>query len=352
MRSAELTSRVEAFESLDALPAGAASLFENSSTFFSTRVWWETVLAHAIPRHAVPRLVLVRQDGVAQALFPMLMDPEGGGFRALTTPYTCLYEPLIALEATDHWAVFAAFARYCRSFPTTRLDALDGSFHADIALGGKQAGLAVARFDHFGNWYENVAGLDWDSWLERRPGALRETIRRRSRRADRLAGATFRMFGELADLDSGIAAFETVYARSWKEPEPYPSFNPAQIRAAAVLGIARLGTWWIGDTPAAVQFWIVEHGRAMVLKLAHDEAFKAHSPGTVLTAWMIRHMIEREHVTELDFGRGDDPYKQGWVADRRQRTGVMLINPRRLGGMIAVARHRMGRIKARLRLCG
>ena len=100
------------------------------------------------------------------------------------------------------------------------------------------------------------------------------------------------------------------------------------------------------------QFWIVEHGRATVLKLAHDEAFKAHSPGTVLTAWTIRHMIEQEHVTELDFGRGDDLYKQGWATNRRQRIGLMLINPRFAGGMMALARHTVGRLTARLRPTG
>lgn len=351
-RSAEPEWRVEAFESLDALPADAAPLFAASSTFFSTRVWWQTVLAHAIPRQANPSLLLVRQSGKARALFPMLNDPANGGFRALTTPYSCLYEPLVASVGGDRASIFSAFARHCRSYPTVRLDALDESLGKEIELGGRQAGLAVARFDHFGNWYEHIQGLDWAGWLERRPGSLRETIRRQTRRAERLDNSAFRLFDDPAELEPGIAAFETVYARSWKEPEPFPSFNPAQIRAAAMRGVARLGIWWIGGSPAAAQFWIVENGRAMVLKLAHDEAFKAHSPGTVLTAWMIRHMIEQEHVTELDFGRGDDPYKQGWVADRRQRVGVMLINPWRAAGMAALGRHALGRVMARLRSGG
>jgi CelD/BcsL family acetyltransferase involved in cellulose biosynthesis len=347
MRSAEPTTRVEVFERLDALPDDARSLFASATTFFSTHAWWETVLGHAIPPASSSRLLLVRVNGVASALLPMLIDPASG-FRALTTPYTCLYEPLIGPNV-DRVIVFAAFARFCRSFATARLDALDPEIEADLTLGARQAGLVVARFDHFGNWYENVAGLDWSAWLALRPGALRETIRRRTRRAERLNGAHFQMFDSQTDLELGIAAFEAVYARSWKEPEPYPSVNPAQIRAAASLGLARLGLWWIDGVPAAAQFWFVEQGRATVLKLAHDEAFKAHSPGTVLTAWMIRHMIEQEQVAELDFGRGDDPYKQGWVSDRRQRIGMLLINPRRAGGLVALARHGLGRIKARLR---
>ena len=347
MRSAEHGTRVEVFASLDILPADAMPLFDAAGTFFSTRAWWEIVLAHAIPPNAAPRLLLIRQDGQPAALFPMLL--AGSGFGSLTTPYTCVYEPLIAPGATDRGLIFTAFARYCRTFATTRLDALDPAIEAEIALDGRQAGLAVAHFDHFGNWHEDVAGLDWPAWLARRPGALRETIRRRTRRAERLAGARFGLFFEQNDLAAGITAFESVYARSWKDPEPYPAFNPAQIRAAASLGVARVGVWWIGDTPAAAQFWIVEHGRATVLKLAHDEAFKAHSPGTVLTAWMIRHMIEREHVAAVDFGRGDDDYKQGWVAERSQRTGLVLINPRHPRGLLALARHTLGRVRARLR---
>jgi len=348
MRSTEPATRVEIFESLGALPDDAIPLFATAGSFFSTQVWWETVLGHAMPPHAAPLLLVIRLDGVASGLFPMLLDP---GLRALTTPYTCLYDPLIA-ERANRAAVFTAFAEYCRGFATTRLDALDEALAGELAVGARRAGLAVARFDHFGNWHEDVSGLDWAGWLALRPGALRETIRRRTRRAERLAGARFQMFCNRNEMEAGIAAFEMVYARSWKEPEPFPDVNPVQIRAAASLGLARLGVWWIDGIAAAAQFWFVERGQATVLKLAHDEAYKAHSPGTVLTAWMIRHMIEQENVTALDFGRGDDPYKQGWVADRRQRIGLLLINLRKPAGMGALARHAVGRIRARLRRGG
>jgi hypothetical protein len=228
MRSAEPDTRIEPYQSLGELPADAEPLFDAATTFFSSRAWWEAVLAHAIPPGAQPRLLLVRSNGGAAALFPMLLDPAGGGFRTLTTPYTCLYEPLIASGRTDRTASFLAFARFCRSFPMTRLDALNQVTESDMSRGGKQAHLAVARFHHFGAWHENVANLDWDTYLARRPGALRETIRRRVRRAERLASADFRLFRGTDNLAAGIIAFETVYARSWKEPEPYPNFNPAQ----------------------------------------------------------------------------------------------------------------------------
>ena len=335
-----------AFETLDSLPLAARHLLDTAPGFFSTRAWWDTVLVHAMPPAARPCFLAVRDAGAIRAVFPMLRD--GGDFRSLTTAYTCLYDPPID-PAANRAAVFAAFAKACRGHATTRLDALDRDLEPEIAAGARAAGLVPARFDHFGNWHEDIAGLDWAGYLARRPGALRETIRRRTRRAERLDGARFQMFRDPADMEAGIAAFETVYARSWKEPEPFPAINPAQIRAAARLGRARLAVWFLGDTPAAAQFWVVEPHQATVLKLAHDEAFKAHSPGTVRTAWTIRYLLEREHPPMLDFGRGDDPYKADWVSARRQRTGLLLINPRKPAGLLALTRHAMGRLRARFR---
>jgi hypothetical protein len=178
------------------------------------------------------------------------------------------------------------------------------------------------RFDHFGNWHEDVAGLDWAGYLARRPGALRETIRRRLRRAEKLPAARFSLLSQPADMDEAAEVFEAVYARSWKEPEPFPRFNVALMRVMAAAGLLRFGAWWVGATPVAVQVWVQEHGHATVLKLAHDEAFKAHSPGTVLTALMLRHLLDQEHVTEIDFGRGDDDYKQGCAAAAADRAAA------------------------------
>ncbi len=139
---------------------------------------------------------------------------------------------------------------------------------------------------------------------------------------------------------------KSVYRRSWKDAEPHPDFNVALMRAMAERGWLRLGVWSIGTEPVAVQFWVIHARQAIVLKLAHDETFKAHSPGTVLTALMIRHLLDNEHIAQIDLGRGDDAYKQGWAVERRQRIGVLLINPWQPAGLIALMRHASGRIAA------
>jgi CelD/BcsL family acetyltransferase involved in cellulose biosynthesis len=90
----------------------------------------------------------------------------------------------------------------------------------------------------------------------------------------------------------------------------------------------------------ATQYWVLGGRRAYLLKLCHLERSRAASPGTALTALMVRHLIEVDGSRELDFGRGDDDYKQLWVKERRQRHGVLLASPWHPLGMVAIVRHR------------
>jgi CelD/BcsL family acetyltransferase involved in cellulose biosynthesis len=331
----------------DRLPADATALFSQpNDDFYATSDWYRLVLAHALPEGASARFVVIRLDGHAAALLPLLRLADGT-LQSLTTPYTCLYRPLLApnLDATSLRQIGRALATYT----PLRLEALDAETPAlaPLCAGLRDRLKLPLRFDHFGNWHENVAGMGWAAYLATRDGALRETIRRRTARIARTPGLRLELTrGD--NLDCATQAFETVYASSWKQPEPYPHFNPGLIRLAAAQGVLRLGILWHHSQPIAVQLWIVTGRCASVLKLAHVEAHKALSPGTVLTAHIIRSLLDHETIDELDFGRGDDPYKIGWAASRRQRIGLMAIDPLRPAGLAILTRHLAGRLLRRL----
>ncbi|WP_428491338.1 GNAT family N-acetyltransferase [Rhodopila sp.] len=336
---------------LEHLPPEALALLDDAPGIFASRSWWQVVLAHAMPAGATPAFVQIRSAGRVVALLPLLRTANR--LTSLTTPYSCDYTPLLAagLDPPARLAAMTAFARFCRGHGMVRLDALPVECSAleDLRAGARQAGLRVLHFEHFGNWQEEVKGLDWSTYLHRRPGALRETIRRRLRRAEKLPDARFDLLTEPDQLDIAAGAFESVYRRSWKQPEPFPSFNVALMRAMATQRTLRFGLWSIGADPVAVQIWVLKDGHAIVLKLAHDEAFKAHSPGTVLTALMLRHLLDHDHAEHIDFGRGDDAYKQGWATQRRRRIGLLLINPRSAAGAAHLLRHAAGRLRDALR---
>ncbi len=344
---------VEAFADFDALPMACPELFAHASrdSFFATAAWWRSMLAAGMPQAAAAQFLLCRDGDRPVALLPLQTLNFGRDLQSLTNPYSCLYQPLLApgLDDAALRAIGRSMAVFCRRWPVLRLDALPEELPArDLLLAGMRSeGLLVRRFAHFGNWHEPVAGRSFAEYLQTRPGELRETIRRRMRRAER-EGVALEIVANPANLADGIAAYESVYARSWKVPEPYPDFNAQMMRHAAELGVLRLGVLRaraeLGGSgiAIAVQLWIVMNGQACVLKLAHDEAFKSLSPGTLLTAMMIHEMLEREQVQELDFGRGDDDYKQAWTSTRRQRIGLLLINPRRPRGLTMLARQMLG----------
>jgi hypothetical protein len=346
---ADLT--VVAVSTVEALPAEARALLDAAADLFASTWWWKVAVAHAMPVGGAAVFLVVGTPRQILAVVPMLRS--GLHLDSFTTPYTCAYTPVVAvgLDRQTRIAAMAAVARFVRFAGVARLDALPAEWDdlTDLEAGARRAGLLPLRFNHFGNRFEDVGGLDWAAYLQHRPGALRETIRRRMRRAEKLDGARFDLFTRPDQVDRAAGAFESVYGRSWKDAEPYPAFNVALMQAVAPLGLLRLGVWSVGPVAVAVQFWVVKDGHAIVLKLAHDQAFRPHSPGTVLTALMLRHLLDTEHVTQIDFGRGDDDYKQGWAAQRRQRIGLLLVDPRRPAGVAALLRHAAGRVREGIR---
>jgi hypothetical protein len=335
--------------SIDDLPHGGAALFPPDP--FASVVWFRIVTAHALEAGTKPYFAVLLQDGRPCAVVPLQL--HGGRLRSLTTPYTTVYWPSLSgssFEPAFLQAVGRRLGQFCRSWPTVRFDAIPAEWPglAPFSAGLRQAGLYVQKFEHFGNWYEPTDGLSWPAYLAGRPGVLRETIRRKLKLCAR--EAVFESFADPAGLERGINAFETVYRGSWKAPEPFPSFNAALMQEASALGTLRLGVLWVGGRPAAAQFWLLAGGQATVVKLAHDEVFKSLSPGTVLTAMMVRELLGGNQVTFLDFGRGDDAYKALWTSRRRQRVGLLLMNPWRPAGIAALGRHMVGDLRNKMNM--
>lgn len=166
-----------------------------------------------------------------------------------------------------------------------------------------------------------VEGRSFAQYWAERPGALRETVRRKSRKGE----VSLRISTEFSPED--WEAYETIYRLSWKPGEGSPAFLRKWAEADGEAGRLRLGIAEIDGAAVAAQFWTVEGGTAYIHKLAHDERFRKSSPGTLLTAAMFEHVIDRDRVDLIDFGTGDDPYKRDWMDDVRSRWSVRAWRP-------------------------
>lgn len=271
----------------------------------------------------------LRRAGFVKAVVPLNFDdslaPLGASVGALSNFYSPLYSPALSRDtsAVDLAAVFDAVrAGHGRppSLTFAPLDPQDRGF-AVLRDGLRCAGYAVHDYFAHGNWYLRVQGT-FSAYLASRPGALRSTIARMSRRIA-AQGGRIEIVTAPDEVPRAAAAYERVYARSWKKAEPVPDFMRELMTWTAGRGWLRLGLVWVADEPVAAQVWIVAHGCAAIYKLAYDAAWGHLAPGTVLSARLMEHAMDVDHVREVDYLVGDDPYKRDWMSHRRERRGLV-----------------------------
>jgi len=333
---------VEVYSHPDEFPKDVLSFFQSEelSSIEKTVTWYGNFVDTVYPNHGGVRFYVLRMNGRPVAALPILVEQGkmGKQVRSLSNYYSALYAPVIAQEvkADDLVPLITAICAAHAPVGSFRMAPMDpkARTYRRLLNAMRSAGLAPFQFYCFGNWYLSVKG-DWASYLAGRPGKVRSTIKRMSKKFDADGGKLEIVQGGHA-LEEGIKAFEQVYAASWKVPEPYPDFVPGLIRACAEKGWLRLGLAWHESKPVAAQLWIVASGTASIYKVAYDEAYKVYAPGTLLTAMLMQHVLQTDGVAEVDYLIGDDPYKQTWMSDRRERWGLVAYNPRSLGGLLGL----------------
>lgn len=350
------TSRL--YPSVDDLGPSALRLMEvaGASDFHHRAEWYRTLTSHAVdPADEVRFHVLEdRASGEALALLPLLRPRGKVAPRqartalSLTTYYSSLYAPILALGHNEPALLERLFDSVCAGSPTWDvvrlhpLAAAAASFQLLVEALRRQ-GMFVQTYFCFGNWYLDVAGQSFDQYLAARPSVLRNTLTRKSKKLKSSGRAKVRIVTGGDELGEAIADYRRVYGKSWKVPEPWPDFMAGLIRAFAAVDALRLGLVHVDGEPAAAQVWIVNGPTASIYKLAYDEKFSDLSVGTVLTAHLMQQVIDVDKVSTVDYLTGDDPYKKDWMSHRRERWGILALNRGTINGMAGIVRHAGGR---------
>ena len=311
---------------------------------FCTLAWFENLVEHGFERQARFHLLLGKDSGGTQCLLPLV---SGRGLTSLSNYYSSLYAPVQTAAALPA-EFLAQVTRHIRNdkarwaFVNLQPLAADGDFASHAAAAFSAAGYWADHYACFGNWYLDVKGRSFAQYYGTLPSKLRHTVERGRARLTRAGGWSVCIYPSPGfDLDTGLRAYETVYASSWKQTEPFPDFIPGLCRVAAAHGWLRLGILIFDGQPVAAQLWIVKDDIASIYKLAYDARFSRFSPGSVLSAHMMEHSINQDRVHEVDYLTGDDAYKKDWMSNRRERIGMIAFNPATLRGLTASVWHFM-----------
>jgi hypothetical protein len=339
------------------LPPAYADLFARAGRvdFCLGRAWFEALSATILEDGERLGIAGVEAEGPLATPLACLVgrhrerDPAFLGarsFSSLSNYYTLRYAPLA--DGADLCGALVGLVEGLRGrrprYAVLHFEPLAAAtaLSDDLAAALGAAGLVTRRYFRFGNWHDDTRDLAFRDYLARRPPALQNTFRRKTRQLARAGRARLAVVQDGAGLDAALASYERVYAASWKRAEPYPAFIRRLAGALANTGALRLGLLSLDERPIAAQIWIVWHGTATLYKLAHDRACDPLSPGTVLTMGMVERLLDEERISAIDLGAGDDPYKRLWASQRRERFGLLAFDLRTLRGAALALRHAAG----------
>jgi hypothetical protein len=351
---------VKTYSSLDALPKSYVNLFEKSSIHWYdfSLPWFRNFERTALDEGDKVRIYGVERNPGGNAPIAALATrfnekPEGlfsgTQLSSLSNFYTITFSPLYDSGADGSEEATAAIARAIvadnHKWDRVELRPLDPNspVYSCLANSFRAAGMVVQKYFCFGNWYLATAGLSYPEYFKALPSAMQNTINRKTKKLNKTGSARVEIVTGTENLEPTIQAYEKIYLSSWKRPEPYPHFVSGLIRAFVERGWLRMGVIYIDDQPVASQIWIVNSGKATIYKLGQDQRYDEFSAGSILTARLMEHVLEVDRVQEVDFGSGDDPYKKNWLPQRRERWGILAMNPRSVAGCIGIVRNVGGR---------
>lgn len=310
------------------LPDSVNRLFAKAGldSIFFTRPWFENLIEHGLDEEQAVLLACVLEENKVLALLP-LSQRDGAHCYPLKHLYTSLFTLL--LDENQQEQILACLIEGLKrlAINSLQLDPVAGNDSSLLSLQRAMESYGYSCHYHFRfyNWIHRTKGESFADYLAARPSRVRNTIARKKRKLEREHGYRIQLFTD-DHLQQALKDYRTVYRASWKANEVFEPFVEGLARKFARSGWLRLAILYIENQPAAAQFWFVAHGKASIFKLAYDEKWKRYSPGSILIAYLMEHVIDNDKVEEIDFLTGNDTYKQDWMSERRQRWRLSCID--------------------------
>lgn len=203
----------------------------------------------------------------------------------------------------------------------------EGALFEQLKQAVKRLKLPYHEYSNYGDWYQDNISCTGDEFFLQLPNALRKDILYCQRRLEKEGQVSFSVITSPDNLENAMDDYYSTYSKSWQKQERLgPTFHRDLAKMAAGNGWLRLGFLRYNGSPIAAQFWIVCNATAYIMKTVYDQEYKKFSPGKVLTANMMKHVIDIDKVSTIDYVQGDESYKKAWTPKRRERKGIRVYN--------------------------
>ena len=318
---------VRLFDDLDAAAkdAGAALTREAQPRLFDRLDWFRLVQEHT--PEGDPLVIRVR-NGVARCW--LFLSVRGHRADSLSNWYSLRFGAVVEAPGGGK-APVGQFSRGLRQAGISHVFLEPLAADDPIPTELRRKGWAVRRSQVNVSWRIDTKGMSFEDYWGSRPSRLRNTIRRRTRKAD-LDIVVHDRFDEQAWAD-----YVSVYEASWKPTEGSSELIRRVAEQEGAARTLRLGLAYKDGHPVAAQLWLVENGAASIHKLAYRSDARHLSPGTILSMEMFRRALDVDKVGMIDFGMGNDAYKAEWMTHSVPLYAVSaydLLSPRGWAGIL------------------
>ncbi len=356
--------KVHHFRSYSELPESYAPLLEVAvgKGFFHGASWFDYLMEHLWDDSEFRLYTVEDATGQPLLLVPLrLTELDGAVPYAQTVASVAHLENFTVMSlffgavAKEHrLLVLTALFQALRDQTALKVDVLrlwpvETGSELDKFVGQAllNSGFWVQCYDNSFNRFEDTKGLSFEAYFAGRSSNHRYNVRRRQRNLEKAGKVEVDIYSGDAsqmELQRGIEGYILGTVESWQSSSSMVSRQMlSMIRLAAQSGCVRLGVIKLDGRCIAGQFWLVSSGIAHCMRLAYHADYKKLAPGVVLTSHMLAHVLDEDHVGEIDFGLGEDDYKEKWMKNSRDYSGFMVFNPSTRRGLFFAAKHIVGR---------
>ena len=205
--------------------------------------------------------------------------------------------------------------------------------------------------------YLNTAGT-WDEFWSGTSQRFKKTVRNVRNRLAKAGTVSVEEHRAVSPDSSVFADLLAVSGRSWKAQRKLaiatmpgmPGFFRDLTAHASARGWLRLWIMRLDGRPVASEYQLEADGRVHALRADIDASLPDDlSPGTHLTAEIVRALFARESVYEYDMGLGDNDYKARWASDAHELGRLRVFRPGAYGTLLHTVETRVRDAFHRLR---
>jgi len=168
---------------------------------------------------------------------------------------------------------------------------------------------------------------DWHTYYSTRTRRFRKSLKNKTNRIKKIGEPVIQKFENIGNPGTVLTDIMEISKNSWKGKyqrdiasiEDNRRFFEELSKEAGKKRWLNIWLLSINGKPVAYEYHLKYKDRVSALRGDFDERLRDYSPGSILDAYIVRHVFE-SNLKEYDMGGSNDFYKRNWTSSARRHT--------------------------------